>query len=373
MRVLGIETSCDETAAAIVSDEGGGSICSHVVYSQIAEHKEFGGVVPEIAARSHLELVYPVIQETLNRAGCSLNQVDAWAATCGPGLLGGVMVGALAAKTLAMLTKKPFIAVNHLEGHAQVVCLTNQVRPPYLLLLISGGHCQFLEVHDLGSYTLLGQTLDDSAGETLDKIARLLDLGHPGGPAIERAACTGDSHRFEAPCPLKGRPGCDFSFSGLKTFFRLLIQKMQPLSEQDRADVAASLQESVAKALADRTGHALAIASPAIQTSRMLVVAGGVAANQTFRARLQQVASQAGFQLLVPPPGLCTDNGVMIAWVGLQSALRGRLSDLSFAPRPRWPLEELEKIASSSLGRVYGSVEQKQFYSLQVEKSIKKI
>lgn len=340
--VLGIETSCDETAAALVEGnaESPGIVRSHVVRTQLFEHKEYGGVVPELAARAHMELLEPILRQALMQAQLTLDDVDAFAATCGPGLLGGVMVGAMAAKTLAMVHDKPFIAVNHLEGHAQVCRLTTSVEFPFLLLLISGGHCQFLEVYDLGSYALLGQTLDDSAGEAFDKIARLLELGYPGGPLIEKWAKRGNPQRFSVPLPLAGRPGCDFSFSGLKTAFRVLIQRHSPLSEEDRCDMAASVQEQVALALASRTENALKMASEAIQTSRTFVVAGGVAANGRIRTVLQEVASRCGFRLVVPPPNLCTDNAVMIAWVGLCKALRGQFDDLAASPRPRWPLGE---------------------------------
>lgn len=339
--ILGIETSCDETAVALVegTQETQGCILSHVVRTQLAEHKEYGGVVPEIAARAHMDLLLPMVQQALVEAKLSLEEVAAIAATCGPGLLGGVMVGSMAAKTLAMVFNKPFVAVNHLEGHAQVCRLTNAVDFPFLLLLISGGHCQFLEVFDLGSYRLLGQTLDDSAGEAFDKMARLLELGYPGGPLIEKWAQKGDPHRFSVSLPLAGRPGCDLSFSGLKTAFRLLIQQEAPLSDSDRSDMAASIQEHVALALASRTVHAFEAASQAVQKARTFVVAGGVAANQRIRSVLQDVAQENGFRLIVPPPALCTDNAVMIAWVGLCKALRGQFDDLSVSPRPRWPLD----------------------------------
>ncbi len=340
--VLGIETSCDETAAAVVCNYGNLTerICSHVVKTQLDEHRDFGGVVPEVAARAHMELLFPILKKTLDQANLSLSQVDAIAATCGPGLLGGVMVGAMAAKTLAMVLKKPFIAVNHLEGHAQVCRLTDAVEFPYLLLLVSGGHCQFLEVYGLGQYHLLGTTLDDSAGEAFDKIARLLDLGYPGGPWVEKYACEGDAHRFEVPIPLKGKPGCDLSFSGLKTAFRILIQQHSPLSNQDRHDFAASAQECIAQALAHRTESALRMVSEAVRQSQTLVIAGGVAANRAVREKIQSVADRFQFRVVTPPPSLCTDNAVMIAWVGLCLFLQGHQDPLSASPRPRWPLGE---------------------------------
>lgn len=344
--ILGLETSCDETAAAIVSTDSEGRPCirSEVTRTQLS-HAEYGGVVPEIAARAHAELLFPIVQQALDEAHTSLADIDAIAATCGPGLMGGVLVGALAAKTLALVNSKPFIAINHLEGHAQVARLADdRITFPYLLLLVSGGHCQFLEVLDLGQYRLLGETLDDSAGEAFDKVARLIGLGYPGGPLVEKAAKRGDAERFRVPLPLKGKPGCALSFSGLKTAYRQLIQNLQaqaPLTEQDKADLAASLQKSIADTLVDRARHAIQGASEAVRANRTFVVAGGVAANQMIRQRLQELCTAYGMTFFAPPVRLCTDNAVMIAWAGLESFQRGIHHPLSFAPRPRWPLEEL--------------------------------
>lgn len=344
--ILGLETSCDETAAAVVSDQGEGltRIRSEVTHTQL-DHTEYGGVVPEIAARAHAELLFPVIRKALDVAGVSLGDLDAFAATCGPGLMGGVLVGTLTAKTLALVNAKPFLAINHLEGHAQVVRLADpRITFPYLMLLVSGGHCQFLEVLDLGHYRLLGETLDDSAGEAFDKVARLIGLGYPGGPLVEKMAERGDPERFRVPLPLKGKSGCNLSFSGMKTAFRQLIQQLEataPLTEQDKADLAASLQRSIAETLVDRARHAIQAVSEPVRANRTFVVAGGVAANRLIRARLQNLCQEFKMALFAPPIHLCTDNAVMIAWAGLEYFQRGIQNDLSFAPRPRWPLEEL--------------------------------
>lgn len=346
--ILGLETSCDETAAAIVTDAGEGlaRIRSSVVRTQL-NHAEYGGVVPEIAARAHAELLFPIVKQALDEAELSFENLSAIAATCGPGLMGGVLVGAMAAKTLAWINEKPFLAINHLEGHAQVARLADScITFPYLLLLVSGGHCQFLEVYGLGQYRLLGETLDDSAGEAFDKIARLIGLGYPGGPSIEKGAQEGDPSRFTVPLPLKGKPGCNLSFSGLKTAYRLLIQDLQSQSsllEQDVCDLAASIQRSIAEVLVDRARHAFQAASEAVKANRTFVVAGGVAANRLIRQRLEELCTEFGFAFFAPPASLCTDNAVMIAWVGLGYAECGIQHDLAFAPCPRWPLEALGK------------------------------
>ncbi len=340
MLVLGIETSCDETAAAVVSEDR--TILANQILSQIEEHSAFGGVVPEIAARAHLDHLGALVNSALAAADCGLHDMDAIAATAGPGLIGGLIVGVTFAKTLAAATGKPFIAVNHLEAHALTARLTDDVAFPYLLLLVSGGHTQLLLVEGVGHYQRLGGTIDDAAGEAFDKIAKLLDLGFPGGPALERAALTGDPARFTLPQPLAGRPGCDFSFSGLKTAARLLIKKLpQPLSEQDKADMAASFQASIAGILANRSGRAIAQARALYPDLSTLVVAGGVAANGAVRAALAREAAQAGLQLIAPPVALCTDNAAMVAWAGLERWRLGMSDGLDFAPRPRWSLAEL--------------------------------
>jgi N6-L-threonylcarbamoyladenine synthase len=341
MLVLGIETSCDETAAALVSDVGA-RIRANLVLSQVAEHRPYGGVVPEVAARAHLQHLDGLIAETLAAAGVEWSEIDAVAATAGPGLIGGIFVGVMEAKAIALARRIPFIAVNHLEGHALSVRLTEDVPFPFLLLLVSGGHCQLLVVKGVGCYRRLGTTIDDAAGEAFDKGAKLLDLGFPGGPAIERAARSGDAARFALPRPLKGRPGCDFSFSGLKTALRQQVAALSAtgvLTAQDTADLAASLQAAIADCLLDRTANALALFRAAHPAGRMVVVAGGVAANAVLRVRLSTLAAAHDLALVAPPPALCTDNGAMIAWAGLERLRLNLVDDLDFAPRPRWPLD----------------------------------
>jgi len=337
MIVLGIETSCDETAAALVRDDR--AILADEIASQEAEHRPFGGVVPEIAARAHIKHLDRLVASALARAGIALDRVDAMAASGGPGLIGGLMVGVTTAKAMALATGKPFVAVNHLEGHALTARLTDGIDFPYLLLLVSGGHCQLLSVEGVGRYRRLGATVDDAAGEAFDKAARLLGLGYPGGPAIERAAKGGDAARFALPRPMSGRPGCDFSFSGLKNALRLVVGRLGAIGERDRADLAASFQEAVAASLAERTARGMAIYADLHPGSRALVVAGGVAANAALRAALTRAARREGFALVVPPPALCTDNGAMIAWAGLERFRLGLVDGLDFAPRPRWPLD----------------------------------
>jgi N6-L-threonylcarbamoyladenine synthase len=340
MIVLGIETSCDETAAAVVDDRR--QVLAEVVLSQLEQHRPYGGIVPEIAARSHLDHLDGLIAEAMRRANLRFTDLDAIAATGGPGLIGGVMVGVTMAKAIAAVAERPFIAVNHLEGHALTARLTDDVAFPFLLLLISGGHCQLLIVEDVGRYQRLGTTVDDAAGEAFDKGAKLLGLGYPGGPAIERAAASGDPARFLLPRPMLGRPDPDFSFSGLKTALRQRVAELTesgPLATQDRDDLAAALQSAIADCLADRSDRAIAIARARCPDLAALVVAGGVAANGFIRARLQMLAATAGLRLVVPPVRLCTDNATMIAWAGIERLRRGLTDGLDFAPRPRWPLD----------------------------------
>jgi N6-L-threonylcarbamoyladenine synthase len=339
MRVLGIETSCDETAVAVVeADSGGdrpihgpvGRLLANVVYSQLTEHRRFGGVVPEIAARAHLERLDGLVAEALAMAGLEMGELDGIAATGGPGLIGGVMVGVMTAKAIAFAHDKPFLAINHLEGHALSVRLTEDVAFPYLLLLVSGGHCQLLTVRGPGDFTRLGTTIDDAVGECFDKTAKLLGLGFPGGPAVEQAAKSGDSNRFKLPRPMWRKPGCDFSFSGLKTAVRQVAESLPKDDPQAIADLCASFQRTVGDVLADRCGNALAQAP-----GDTLVVAGGVAANTYLRGRLEGL----GVRLVAPPIKFCTDNGAMIAWAGIERLRRGMVDGLDFAPRPRWPLD----------------------------------
>ena len=337
MIVLGIETSCDETAAAVVDDAR--RIRSNVVLSQIEEHRPFGGVVPEVAARAHLENADAVIAKAMQDAGVAFADLDCIAATAGPGLIGGVLVGAMSGKAIAMATGKPFVAVNHLEGHALTVRLTDDVQFPYLLLLVSGGHCQLLSVEDVGKYTRLGTTIDDAAGEGFDKTAKMLGLGYPGGPLIEKAAEGGDPQKFDFPRPMAHRPGCDFSFSGLKTSVRRAVETLdRPLADA-APDLAASFQQAVADTLVARTKNAIKMAREAHPDITTLVVAGGVAANTAIGRALDALCAKTGMKLVKPAPALCTDNAAMIAWAGLEHFRLGQSDPLDFKARPRWPLD----------------------------------
>ncbi len=345
MLVLGLESSCDETAVGIVCDDavpGEGRILANIVATQLAEHRPYGGVVPEIAARAHLDKMDDLVGLALEKAKLRLDALDGIAATCGPGLIGGVMVGAMTGKALAAVTGKPFIAVNHLEAHALTARLTHDVAFPYLLLLVSGGHCQLVLVEGVSHYRRLGTTLDDAVGECFDKSAKLLGLGYPGGPLLEAASAAGNPKKFDLPHPMQHRAGCDFSFSGLKTAVRLAVAEApKPLSEGFVADMAASLQMTIADILADRTKNALSLLNQDGISPTALVVGGGVAANKAIRASLTALCNKNNLPFLAPPPALCTDNGVMIAWAGLERLRLGLMDDLSFRARPRWPLEEL--------------------------------
>ncbi|MFA6280090.1 MAG: tRNA (adenosine(37)-N6)-threonylcarbamoyltransferase complex transferase subunit TsaD [Bdellovibrionales bacterium] len=465
MLVLGIETSCDETACGIVTDQGAGQarVLAHVVATQFDEHRPYGGVVPEIAARAHLGKIDEVVRRALSDANVTLDQIDGIAATCGPGLIGGVMVGAMTGKALAAVSGKPFIAINHLEAHALTARLTHDVPFPYLLLLVSGGHCQLALAEGVGRFRRLGTTLDDAVGECFDKSAKLLGLGYPGGPLLEKAAAGGNPKAFDLPRPMMGREGCDFSFSGLKTAVRLAVDAQKkiipsseddawcetkttpsfrrpvapklrssvggkpesscaasaaqesllprgrsaldpafqrddacvrdnktpkPLSETFVANMAASLQAAIAAILVDRTRHAFKAVEgisdnnpvtpakagvPFVLTSKRdprfalspaaraagrgrgddekelsqpvtaLVVGGGVAANEAIRTALTALAAENGVPFLAPPVSLCTDNGVMIAWAGLERLRLGLTDGLDFRARPRWPLDEMKK------------------------------
>ncbi len=340
MKVLGIETSCDETAAAVVGEDA--TILSNLVFSQLDEHRPYGGVVPEIAARSHLDRLDGLIRGALAEAKLGFTDLDGIAATAGPGLIGGVFVGVMTAKAMAAARGLPFIAVNHLEGHALTARLTGELAFPFLLLLVSGGHCQLAVVEGVGAYRHLGGTIDDAVGECFDKTAKLLDLGYPGGPAVEAAARGGDPARFGLPRPMMGRATLDFSFSGLKTAVRHKVAALAaPLAERDVRDMAASFQAAVADVLAERCERALVHFQDSHGQAGPLVVAGGVAANAFLRARLEAVAKAAGTEMIAPPPKLCTDNAAMIAWAGLERLRLGLTDDFGFAPRPRWPLEEV--------------------------------
>lgn len=340
--VLGIETSCDETAAAVVerSDHGRGRILSNCVLSQIDEHAPFGGVVPEIAARAHLANLHGMLARAMREAKCDFGDIDAVAATAGPGLLGGLLVGVTAAKAIALARGIPYLAINHLEGHALTPGLTEGLLPPYLLLLISGGHTQLLAVEDVGAYRRYGTTIDDAIGEAFDKTAKLLGLGYPGGPAVEAHARHGDPQRFNFPRPLARRDNCHFSFSGLKTSVRLVAEAQKPLSEQDIRDICAGFEAAILDVLASRVGNAMDRYAGEIPTpSPVLVVAGGVAANAAVRSRLDQLCRLRGFALCVPPAELCTDNAAMIAWAGAERLARGLSDSLAETARARWPLD----------------------------------
>jgi N6-L-threonylcarbamoyladenine synthase len=340
--VLGIETSCDETAAAVVARtaDGRGQALSSVVRAQWERHRSFGGVVPEIAARAHLECLDEIVAQAMRQAGVAFGDLDAVAVTAGPGLIGGLLVGVTTAKAIALVHELELVAVNHLEAHALTVGLTEGLRPPYLLLLVSGGHTQLLIVHDVGRYDRLGTTIDDALGEAFDKTAKLLGLGFPGGPAVEKAAADGRPGRFALPRPMLGRAEPHFSFAGLKTAVRHQAQALVPLQEADVADLTASFQAAVAESVADRVRRAMAIAQDRLGGSaRHLVVAGGVAANKTLRAALADVAAEAGYGLHVPPGELCTDNAAMVAWAGAERLARGLTDGLDLEARARWPLD----------------------------------
>jgi N6-L-threonylcarbamoyladenine synthase len=341
--ILGIETSCDETAAAVVRRDaaGRGTIASNVVRSQLDEHAAFGGVVPELAARAHVTWLDHIIAQACREAGVELADIDAIAATAGPGLIGGVLVGLTTAKALAAALDKPLIAVNHLEAHALTARLTDGVQFPYLMLLVSGGHSQFVLVRGVGDYERWGSTIDDALGEAFDKVAKLLSLGHPGGPAVERMARQGDPRRFKFPRPLLREARLDFSFSGLKTAVRLQAEALAPLSDGDVADIAASFQAAVTEVVAVRAGQALArFRAELPEAVPQLVVAGGVAANRAIAAALELVVAEAGARVIVPPIPLCTDNGAMVGWAGAERFALGAGDGLDFTARPRWPLDD---------------------------------
>ncbi len=334
MLALALESSCDETAAAVV--DGKGTILSSIVFSQLAQHRPYGGVVPEVAARAHLERIDELTAEALHTAKVTLPDLDVIASTCGPGLIGGLLVGVLYGRALAKGSGKPWYGINHLEGHALTARLTHKVAFPYLLLLVSGGHTQLVWVSGVGQYKRLGTTLDDAAGECFDKAAKLLGLGYPGGPALEKAAQGGNATAFELPTPMLGHKDCNFSFSGLKTAVRHKVVGLgTPTPEQVR-DLAAATQSAIARTLADRTARAL---EQAPQRPTALVVAGGVAANSEVRARLTTLAQGKGLELIAPPLNLCGDNAAMIAWAALERWQTGIGPFDDGHPRPRWPLD----------------------------------
>lgn len=341
--ILGIETSCDETAAAVVlrRADGSGSILSNVVRSQTEEHQAYGGVVPEIAARAHVECLDQMIANAMNGAGVGFPDLDGIAATAGPGLNSGLIVGVVTAKTLALANAKPFLAINHLEAHALTAGLIDQLRPPYLLLLVSGGHTQTLFVHGVGRYARLGTTIDDALGEAFDKTAKLLGFAFPGGPEVSKWAQGGNPRRFPFPRPMYGRDEPNFSFAGLKTAVRQQALALAPLDDATVADICASFEAAVAETVNDRVMRAIEMSEKQLWQNepRNLVVAGGVAANKTLRASLAELAEDQGYRLIVPPPALCTDNAAMVAWAGAERLARGWTDPLDFEVRPRWPLD----------------------------------
>jgi len=343
MIVLGIETTCDETAAAVVErfEDGSGKILSNIVLSQVNEHAAFGGVVPEIAARAHVEALDHVIAAALKEAGRDFDAIDGVAAAGGPGLIGGVIVGLTTAKAIALVKNKPLIAINHLEAHALTARLTDATPFPYCLFLASGGHTQIVAVRGVGDYVRLGTTHDDAIGEAFDKTAKLLGLGYPGGPQVEREAANGDAARFALPRPMHGRKDADFSLSGLKTALRLEAERIAPLSDQDVADLCASFQQAVVDVVLDRLRAGLRLFHASYGAPTALVAAGGVAANQAIRKVLHRMAFEIGTVLVAPPLELCTDNGAMIAWAGCERLALGMTDTLDVAPRARWPLDEI--------------------------------
>ena len=347
---LGIESSCDETSAAIVDSNR--NVLSHIIYSQIPEHQKYGGVVPELAARAHILAIDTVIKQTLAAAGKDISDIDIVAATAGPGLIGGVLVGWMAATGIAQATGKPLVAVNHLEGHALVPRLSataadgtgngDSVDFPYLLMLASGGHCQILLVKSVGKYELIGQTIDDSAGEAFDKVSKMLGLGYPGGPIIDKRASSGNSHRFHFPRPLCDKPGYDFSFSGIKTAARIMLDKnTETIDDVFIDDFCASFQAAVVDCIVNRLEHALGSDVVRAAQPKTLVVAGGVAKNSAIRAAMSALANAHDMTFAAPPMSLCTDNGAMIAWAGIENWRVGNVVKSPVAPRPRWPLTEL--------------------------------
>ncbi len=344
MVVLGIETTCDETAAAVVErpPAGPGRILSNIVLSQVNEHAAFGGVVPEIAARAHVEALDLIIARAMQEADKRFDQIDGVAAAAGPGLIGGVIVGLTTAKAIALVCEKPLIAVNHLEAHALTARLTDATPFPYCLFLASGGHTQIVAVLGVGDYVRLGTTVDDAIGEAFDKTAKLLGLGYPGGPQVEKEALQGNVGRFLLPRPMHGRPHADFSLSGLKTALRLEAEKVAPLSDDDVRDLCASFQQAIVDVVADRLRMGMKMFKDGYGAPTALVAAGGVAANEAIRKVLHRIAFETGTMLVAPPVELCTDNGAMIAWAGAERLALGLTDTLETIPHARWPLDAIK-------------------------------
>lgn len=345
MNILGIETSCDETAIAIINEKK--EILSHIIISQIDIHKEFGGVVPEVASRNHLDIIDRAFLKTLEKANIEINNIDVISATTGPGLIGGVIVGTVFAKTVASILKKPFIAVNHLEAHALTCRLTNNVDFPFILFLLSGGHCQILKVNGISNYDKIGETIDDSLGETFDKVAQLVGLEYPGGPKIEKLANKGNEDRFQFTKPLIDHKNkteflenmFNFSFSGLKTAIRLEIEKIGKISDNDRYDICASFQKTVADILKNRFINVI----NKYKDIKTFVISGGVSANQYIKNKMSEICKNYSCKLITPPIELCTDNGIMVANAALERYNIGLFDTLDIAPKARWELEDLKK------------------------------
>jgi N6-L-threonylcarbamoyladenine synthase len=344
--VLGIETTCDETAASVVERkaDGAGRILSNVVRSQTEEHARFGGVVPEIAARAHVDLLDGIIDRAMKDAGVGYEQLSGVAAAAGPGLIGGVIVGLTTAKAIAMVHNTPLIAINHLEAHALTPRLTTSLAFPYCLFLASGGHTQIVAAAGVGNYVRLGTTVDDAIGEAFDKVAKMLGLPYPGGPQVERAAIGGDANRFAFPRPMLGRADANFSLSGLKTAVRNEASRLSPLEPKDISDLCASFQAAVLESTEDRLSVGIKLFTELFGPPRALVAAGGVAANQAIRGALQDVAAKAEITLIIPPPALCTDNGAMIAWAGAERLALGITDTMEAPPRARWLLDADTKV-----------------------------
>lgn len=330
--ILAVETSCDETAVAIVNSDK--QVLAHEILSQ-AEHKKRGGVIPEIASRAHMKHLSGLIKSAVEKSNLNFCDLNAIAATSGPGLIGGLIVGTMMAKAIAHVAQKPFIAVNHLEAHALVIRLLHEVKFPFLVLLISGGHCQFLIAQDVGKYIKLGKTLDDSLGEAFDKVAKTLGLSYPGGPLIEKLAKKGNGARFKLPRAMIKRSGCNFSFSGIKTAVKNLVQKLE-ISEQNVCDVCASFQECISDILLDRVSNAIIMAESLNIKINDFVITGGVAANNFLREKLKQ---HINLNIFFPPNNLCTDNAIMVGWAGIEMLQKSYIDSLNFAPRPKWELE----------------------------------
>ncbi len=338
---LGIETSCDETAAAVIreNDNGTADILSNIVSSQVSEHKKFGGVVPELAARAHLENIEFVINSAIKKSRVSINEIDGVAATAGPGLIVCLTIGLNIGKSIATFSNKPFIGINHLEGHALSPGLENNIKFPYLLLLISGGHTQFLIIKDINKYEQLGTTIDDALGEAFDKTAKMLDLGYPGGPSVEKFSNLGDKNFFKLPEPIINKAGCNLSFAGLKT--AVLRESKKINDDKMKYNLAASFQNTINKILYKKTKIAVEIFREKTGTKEVkLIVAGGVAANKTIRENLSKLSKEMGFKTIYPSIEFCGDNAAMIAWAAIQRFKRNILSDINLSPKSRWPLDE---------------------------------